>query len=372
MKNLKIQTQKIVFSPEEKSICSANFYVENQIVVLFSTGEVMSYDIVENHWKTLCCIEKFYLQHFDLQAKTSILTFGEIIVVFNDFKTHGFIFYPKENTLFPIIRENYQVEHSYFPMAFFENQDKTPFLIYAVDWNRIDILNLDNLHITTADKSLIEVGAEQKRNEFYEKFPQFSQEKRPYPKPFDYFYGEILVSPNQREFLSKGWVWGSADSYKVFDIQKFIAENRISYTFDFQAEHEDRAACWVDKDIIAIGYNTEIEGECSVFYEENAGLFSKESPYVLLIFSRVNGNFQLNKTIKIEKQVVDSFLYYDEALGVFISYSEKGLVIFNEQGEIYVKENAPIKSYSPNQKKFLHFTEKEVLIYGSILDSECF
>ena len=75
-------------------------------------------------------------------------------------------------------------------------------MIYGVAWNKIHVANLTTRQVLTADKSLIEEGAEQHH--------------------FDYFFGGLTISPNGKKFLSAGWIWGSYDACAIYDIEDFI------------------------------------------------------------------------------------------------------------------------------------------------------
>ena len=163
---------------------------------------------------------------FDTLAQTSIYTLNEILVVVNDFKRHGFVHYPDKYHALHLWREDYHVDISTYPIALYKNSDGVPHLVFAEAWNHVQIMNLDTRQILTASKSLIERNAEEKHIEFYKKFSE--DNKLAWPRPYDYFFGKLYISPNQKKFSSAGWVWGSYDSYLVFDIDNFIYSNRIS------------------------------------------------------------------------------------------------------------------------------------------------
>jgi len=74
-------------------------------------------------------------------------------------------------------------------------------LIHAVDWNRLEVLNLDTLQNLTAAKSLIEEDAEKRHLEFVARHTGANADNRPWPHPFDYFYGALLLSPDKSYFF---------------------------------------------------------------------------------------------------------------------------------------------------------------------------
>ena len=100
-------------------------------------------------------------------------------------------------------REDYYAEHSSYPIALFKDDSGIPHLIYSQAWNHTQIMNLDTRQVLTAAKSLIEENAEEKHLKFYAEHEESN--KLLWPRSYDYFFGALSLSPNQKNFLSTGW-----------------------------------------------------------------------------------------------------------------------------------------------------------------------
>ena len=196
---------------------------------------------------------------FDSSAASSVYVMGEIVVVVNDYKTNGFVLNQEQDYVLRLHRDDYYAEISQYPIALFRGTDGDPYLIYGTAWNRVDIANLTTRQVLTADKSLIEVGAEQHHLDFYSKHTESN--KFLWPSEYDYFYGHLAVSPNRRRFLSAGWWWGSSDCCATYDIGDFTASHRINACHIGYWEHHHRPVCFVDDDTVAVPVNPARESD---------------------------------------------------------------------------------------------------------------
>ncbi len=201
----------------------------NEIVMLLSSGNVVRYHFDKQDGEALfSVISRFTLSDggFDITDKSSIYTIDEIVVVVNDFKRHGFIHNPGNFRALNIWRGEYHSDISCYPIALFKDEKKVPHIIYGADWNHVQIMNLNTRQILTAAKSLIIENAEEKHIEANIKYPEAN--KLAWPLPYDYFFGKLQMSPDNKYFLSAGWAWGSCDAFNIYNTQKFIERNRIS------------------------------------------------------------------------------------------------------------------------------------------------
>ncbi|MCU0353325.1 MAG: hypothetical protein MUD08_06225 [Cytophagales bacterium] len=349
---------------DDREIVTATLSDSNEVLLLTTEAEVISYNFHEQQEKHLFSTKTSF-QHrdegFDTTAHSSIYTMDDIVVVVNDYKRHGFVHYPGQYHTLHLWRGEYHADISRYPIALFKNDRNVPHLIYGQDWNHVQIMNLDTRQVLTAAKSLIEENAEEKHIEFYKNHEETN--KHPWPRPYDYFFGELLVSPNQKRFLSAGWGWGSADVYNVYDIAHFINSNRIADIRLGAWEHEGRAVCWVDDETVAIAYNPSAEGD------EGA---TADSPCEIH-FHRIQGN---ESTIEKKIAVAEPFatnveLRYNKHLNAFIAYSGKiGLLIISLDGQtVFQNKNLKIKgSKTEGERELLVAYEgKTIEIYSCSL-----
>jgi len=351
------KTHEITFDTDE-TIITVTISKSNEIVMLMNSGNVIRFNLNEkkgNHLFSVKSNIEYSDGGFDITAITSIYTLDEIVVVVNDFKRHGFIHYPDKYHALHLWREDYHADISTFPIALYKSEDGVPHLIFGEAWNHIQIMNLDTRQILTASKSLIEENAEEKHIEFYKKYNE--DNKLPWPRPYDYFFGKLYLSPNQKKFLSAGWAWGSCDSYNVYDIERFICSNRISALGIGAWEHENRATCWVDNETIAVAYNPFTEGD------ENS---TADSPCEIH-FHKIRGdNVELEKKIQItDKNILSSKMYFNKTSNSFITFSDKdGLTIISLDGQIVFKdENLKANEYNVEKGLFLVTDNKTISVY---------
>lgn len=319
---------EITFEANETndSVMAVSLHNANELLALMRFGQVIRYHINEKSSKALFSVKSnigYPDGGFDVNEKSSFYTLGEIVVIVNDYKRHGFIHYPEKYDALHLWREDYLGDISCYPIALFKNQENVPHIIYAAAWNHVQIMNLDTRQILTAAKSLIEENAEQNHIEYYKKHEEHN--KRPWPNPYDYFFGKLLPSPDQKTFLSMGWAWGSCDYYNAYDIENFISNNRISEIHVSAGEHENRAACWVNNQTIAVAYHPFIEGD------EGA---TAASPCEIHFYKIKSGHAKLDKKVQIIDQNIVSFKLHYEPMrfseAMYFSAPMHALIIFSE------------------------------------------
>lgn len=312
----------------EESIITTSLSAPNELVMLMSSGNVVRYNVDEQKKHHLFSIKSSFSYTdggFDINSPSTIYTLDSIVVIVNDFKRHGFVHYPNKYKSLHLWREDYHADISCYPIALFKNEIGVPHLIYGEAWNHIQIMNLDIRQILTASKSLIEENAEERHLEFYKNDAEDT--KIPWPRPYDYFFGRLEMSPNKTNFLSAGWVWGSYDAYNIYDVEDFIQSNRISDKNIGGWEHSNRAVCWIDDETVITTYNPFEEGD------EGA---TKDSPHEIH-FHKVSGKkSKVERKVKIKGlDIRKSKVHFNKDLKSIILFSDNdGVALLSLKGEI--------------------------------------
>lgn len=316
----------------EDTIITATLSKPNEVVMLLSSGDVIRFNLDEQKGEQLFSVKSnihYTDGGFDINAPSSIYTMDEIVVLVNDYKLHGFVHYPGKYYALRLFREDYYADMSVYPIALYKNAEGIPHLIYGQAWNHIQIMNLDSRQILTAAKSLIKENAEEEHIEFYKKHSE--DNKLAWPSPYDYFFGELYVSPNSKLVLSAGWAWGSCDYYNVYDIEKFISSNRITDLPIGGWEHANRASCWVDNNTIAVTYSPFMEGDDNA----NADTLCE------IHFHKINGDtVEVERSVQVsEKNILQSAMHFNSAMNAFIVISETdGLAVISLDGQTLFKD----------------------------------
>lgn len=341
----------------EENIVAVHQKNAEELIVLLQNEVVVKHHVITNETKELFSIKtsmNYSDGGFDINSPCSIYAMDDIIVVSNDKKTHAIIHYHEKYTI-RIQREDYHADISKFPIALFKNQDNIPHLIYATAWNRVDVMNLENCHNLTADKSLIEANAEESHAKYA------NPEKHGYhiwPSNFDYFYADLKMSPDNKHFLSKGWSWGSSDAFYVFNTEDFIKNSRINYQLVGHWEHDGRAACWIANNKIVVCCNAVIEE-----YDDA----DENNPIEFVHYQLKDGKFEQTKRTKVTELTDTNFEF--EFLGnqqLILAYrkKEKGIYIFDLDGDILLKnETHKIDHLSPENLTFSTIEKNELTLF---------
>ncbi len=325
------QVYNIMFDAEE-SIITATLSAPNELILLMSSGNVIRYNMDDLRGQFLFSVKSSFNYEdggFDINAKSTIYTLDSIVVIVNDFKLHGFIHYPGEYKKMHLLRKDNHSDFSCYPIALFKSEAGIPHLIYAEAWNHLEIMNLDSRQILTAAKSLIEENAEESHLEYFKNNTigdEFS-----WPRPYDYFYGKLVMSPSTRCFLSAGWVWGSFDSYRVYDVEDFIKNNRIADVKTGNWEHSNRAVCWIDDDTIAVAYSP---------FDEEEEHSSYDSKLEIHFYKFDNRKSALTRKIQVNGlNIMNSEFYFNVNLNAIIVLSNKeGVALLSLDGEVLFKD----------------------------------
>lgn len=353
MKQYRLQLVREREIPLKHDIQTLGFYKENQLVILTKAGEVMLYDMAAQSTILLCECSSV-CSGFDPAAKSSVYTLDDIIVIVNDFKTQGLLINRKEEYRMSIGRTDYHADISQYPVALFRNEAQEPCMIYGTAWNEIHIANLATRQILTADKSLIEVGAEQRHIDFYKKHEE--RNKFMWPRAFDYFYGKLILSPDQRSFVSAGWVWGSADCCMHFELQDFIENHRIKAEQVGCWEHNGRGLCFLDNDTIAVLCNPYLDDEDDAV---------KDAPYEIRLYCRDGGGEKQRIILEPSLDLKGAELYYLPTEQCFLSFAEaSGVVLISPDGETVMQEKAQVPDYYDDKRKYMvNSNGKSVTVY---------
>ena len=330
----------------------------NELIILLSSGDVVLYKIDTQKTEFLFSVKSSFSYKdggFDINAKSTIYTLDSIVVIVNDYKRHGFVHYPKKYKKLHLWRQDYHADISCYPIALFKNELGIPHLIFSEAWNHIQIMNLNSRQILTASKSLIEENAEEKHLEFYKNHKE--DNKFPWPRPYDYFFGKLEMSPNNKNFLSTGWVWGSYDAYNVYELEHFIEKIRIADVPIGGWEHSNRASCWVDDETVAVTYNP---------FEEDDEDATINSPQEIHFYSIKDSTSKIKRKVQVKKlNIVNSIINFNRDLNTFFLISEKqGIAIISLEGEILLHDQElNVDIHYSNLNRIIKNNDKSVIIY---------
>ncbi|MCC9043148.1 hypothetical protein LNQ81_10730 [Myroides sp. M-43] len=355
---MKIEKKGTYTITTEETILSAAISKENEIVMVLSNGDLARYNFLSNETIKVSSLKDsmgYTDNGFELTEPISIYTLDDIIVIVNNFKRHGYVFNPKQEYRLHLWRGDYHTNITKYPISLYKNDNDVPHLIYADDWNRVQIMNLDTRQVLTAAKSLIEEGAEEKHIEFHKTHEESN--KLAWPSTYDYFYGELKISPDNKHFLSSGWVWGSFDYIKAYNINHFIIDNRIKDINIYGGEHESRQICWINANTVAIEHDPYVEGDDEA---------TKETLKEIHLYQiKENTSTLLNK-IQIQlKNIKYHNMYFDTTLDAFVLInSNEAVYIVSRTGDVLHQDNTiRTSAYNTTYQQFLEFNEKSVTIY---------
>lgn len=338
-------------------IVAVNQKNENEVLVLLEDKKVYSHELLYHTTQYLFTLETTMTYAdggFDITGPCSLYLLDELVVVSNDFQTHSIVHYPAKYTL-GVQRKEYHCAISKFPIALYKDQNQVPHLIYAKAWNRVEILNLNDGHNLTADKSLIEVDAQDRKNQ---DGGSANKDFQIWPSEFDYFYADLKISPDHKYFLSKGWVWGSSDAFYVFEIKDFIENKRIRKMEVGFWEHDARAACWISNDELVV---------CCHAVIEDFDQPDPDNPFEIVHYQLLGKQCIQTKRTKV-KDLTDTNmeLLFHPTLQVLISYKKRtpGFLIFDLQGTtLYKDQEHTIESFDVKSLTFSSIVNDQLYIY---------
>lgn len=323
----------------EETILSAAITDTGEWILLVSSGNVIRYNIEKQESEYLFSVVSDPNNDFDLSATSTIYTLGDIVVLVNDYKRQGYVFYPGRYGRMSLWREDYHADITRFPIALFYNDSGVPHLIYSVAWNHLQIMDLNTKQILTAAKSLIEDGAEDKAIQFQEQYPD--TENMPWPARYDYFYGPLIMAPGNKRFMSRGWVWGSSDCYTIYEIADFITNNRISSKAVRFGNHLTRPACWLSATAFAVIY---------IPFEDDEENATKETPAELRIYDATQSEPTITRRLiwNVFNGSFDELMYCEKLNALLAVHKEKGIVVCDMDGNVLLTDEMcrPLTSLS--------------------------
>ena len=328
---MKATKEKIIIDSEDRIITSC-LSSPTELVFLLSNSTVYRYDILTKKEEALFSVDSkmtYTDGGFDIESPSTLYTLDQIVVIANDYKFHTIVHYPGKYESLRLQREDYYAEYSKYPIALFKNDKGIPHLIYGVAWNHVQIINLSTRQLLTAAKSLIKEGAEESRIEFYKTHEEKADDV--WPSSYDYFFGELSMSPDNQYFLSAGWVWGSADCYNIFEVEHFINNHRIKDQNISLWEHENRPSCWVSNTCVAVAYHPSIEGDDNV---------TEDTPNEIHLYQMMGDEIRRQKKLIIPNVDLSKATFrYSKQLKAIIAYSEiLGVCIIDLEGKVLFKD----------------------------------
>ncbi|WP_160710864.1 hypothetical protein [Chitinophaga solisilvae] len=339
------------------NINSACMSAADTLTLLLDTGDVVQHQLHTPGCRPLFTTATHFSYKdgsFDAGAPSSIYTMDGITVVVNDFKTHGYLYYPGKYRIH-LWREDYHADISRYPIALFRDQQQTPYIIYAVAWNHLQIMNLDTRQVMTAAKSLIEEGAEERHLAFYANYEESNM--LPWPRAYDYFFGQLQLSPDNSRFLSAGWAWGSCDQCRVYDVAHFISHPRIADRSLGAWEHNNRNYCWTDNHTIAVTYDP--------YADEEEGAL-KDAPGEIHFYDlRQEADGPVRKISVPGPPVIGAAMYYSPMLQALVLHSERtGVVVITPGGEVlYRDETLKVHGYHTGSDMLWHTAGNTIKIW---------
>lgn len=229
---------------------------------------------------------------------------------------------------------DYHMAQAPFPVCFFIHQDKTC-LIFASDWNKLDIVELCSGNVLTS------------RN-----FDYMPEENDEDDIPFTEWSGTLSISPDNRRVASVGWIWHPVGVAFSFDVVEWVANNpwepergisKRSYAiWDYFWESP---IVWLDERRICIWG---VQPEFADAPSDCAAIFDADTEEQLL---------------SIDGPTIDLF-EYDEYL-FSGTHDSKGLSIWSvkDGSLLHIQNEMEIDRYLRSSKEFVSFEEDGRVVF---------
>ncbi len=325
--DLKFMTEKL---PDEflqgKKICALEPHPVKsaQWFVLSSSGEVLRVDI-----KTLQIDLVYQLlpNWVDLNEPLHLIVSrdGGFIAVVNSYHIHGEVIDIQASAqTIKLERSGYHVTHCYYPLVFVEYQNKT-LLIYATDWNHLDIVD-------PATGNKVVAHPEEFDLDKCEAFDRGAS-----------FHGELLVSPDQNWLVDNAWEWHPVGVVSSWSIKNWIDKNPWEFiSSESLLNHTSKeyvwgqSICWINNTTVCIGGwgRDDCQNLPAVsFFDVQTG-------------DRIDWFFG-----------PDGVLVFDEYLYAFVK--DKGIQVWDINEGVCLLEDlsANVRHYHPAGKYFIDYTE---------------
>lgn len=206
---------------------------------------------------------------------------GIYAVVYQKLGTKGLLL-KHGQILREINRSYYQSDMYEYPVAFFKAPNGKAYLIHCpIAYNQIDIEDIETGELITNIKE---------RN------------------PSDFFHSRLEVSPDNKYFLTKGWVWHPCDRVAYFDIEACLKNPLL---LDQPIEpvpilYEVATASFIDNNLVLLGINHDAD------YFDNIETITGLSKSQLIIWDvnknriiqQLDVNFKIGNFIIINHTIV--------------------------------------------------------------------
>jgi hypothetical protein len=189
-----------------------------------------------------------------------------------------------------INRSYYQSDVYEFPIAFFDYKEKTYLIHCPFGYNRLDFEDVETGEIITKN---------------VERNPQ------------DFFHSRLEVSPDNKHFMSKGWVWHPFDVIKLYDIEKCF-ENAVYLDNGSEISNNFSELCsgsFINNDLVLVCSTNES------FDEDNEGVIQHNSLSVWdfkndKILSSVKINATIGNVFAIDKEFCWDLYQYPKIINI--------------------------------------------------------
>jgi hypothetical protein len=222
---------------------------ESMWIALTSHGELVGFNFTANTVQSLMHLPPSRL---DLTQEISLhLSLeGQFAAVANTKGQYGIVLnLATGEVTMQLQRDTYHIEHSHFPLAFFQCEDR-PLLVHGTAWNRLDISN-------PRTGELMSIRSD----------PPY-QRRRPDSEHYlDYFHCALSVSPNQQWIADNGWRWSPVGGVVTWNLQRWVGENvwesedgSSRKTLCQRWYYWDGPMCWINEQTLAVwGYGEDDE-----------------------------------------------------------------------------------------------------------------
>ena len=130
----------------------------------------------------------------------------------------------EQKVIYTFVVNMYHIINNSF--AFF-SRGSIDYFIFKTEWNRIDILNINENRIVT---------------------------ERVFADHHECFHGHVLISPNEKNILDNAWVWNPVFVLRTWSIDSWLMDSTISENPTFLTSDLNDEACfdYIDDDTILL------------------------------------------------------------------------------------------------------------------------
>ena len=253
-----------------------------------------------------------------------------------------------------LTREDYHCDVSSYSIGFIEHNGRV-LLIHQTQWNRLDITDLGTEELLTEREIIFRETGEMETNNWG------TSPKMESKNYIDYFHSLLHISPDNKHFLSNGWIWQPSDNIMCFETEQFLKEyepcgEHIKY---YRGYTWDRPCTFVGNDTLVIAADKdEITAEDGVNESE-----LKEPPtYHQLLFYKLS-------EVKARIYTYSGYEGHDTFPLAYSAKADCDVFTFDEYGDIAVGE----LHYEPETEHLIVLSAKgafELTLDGRILHND--